>query len=144
GTRGPGETQLEVDRRRIERRITKLKRELKEQGKRRARSRAHREARVPSVSLVGYTNAGKSTLLNYLTKAGVLVEDRLFSTLDPTARRLRLPNRSPIVMSDTVGFIRKLPHGLVEAFQSTLEQVASADLLVHVVDASHPEPDVDI
>jgi GTP-binding protein HflX len=144
GTRGPGETQLEVDRRRIERRITKLKRELKEQGKRRARSRRHREQRVPSVSLVGYTNAGKSTLLNYLTDAGVLVEDRLFSTLDPTARRLRLPNRSPVVMSDTVGFIRKLPHGLVEAFQSTLEQVASADLLVHVVDASHPEPDVDI
>jgi len=144
GTRGPGETQLEVDRRRIERRITKLKRELKEQGKRRARSRQHREERVPSVSLVGYTNAGKSTLLNYLTKAGVLVEDRLFSTLDPTARRLRLPNNTPIVMSDTVGFIRKLPHGLVEAFQSTLEQVASADLLLHIVDASHPEPDVDI
>jgi GTP-binding protein HflX len=144
GTRGPGETQLEVDRRRIERRITKLKRDLKEQGKRRARSRQHREARVPSVSLVGYTNAGKSTLLNYLTEAGVLVEDRLFSTLDPTARRLRLPNHTPIVMSDTVGFIRKLPHGLVEAFQSTLEQVASADLLIHVVDASHPEPDVDI
>jgi GTP-binding protein HflX len=144
GTRGPGETQLEVDRRRIERRITKLKRELKEQGKRRARSRQHREERIASVSLVGYTNAGKSTLLNYLTNAGVLVEDRLFSTLDPTARRLRLPNRSPIVMSDTVGFIRKLPHGLVEAFQSTLEQVASADLLVHVVDASHPEPDADI
>ena len=144
GTRGPGETQLEVDRRRIERRITKLKRDLKEQGKRRARSRRHREERVPSVSLVGYTNAGKSTLLNYLTKAGVLVEDRLFSTLDPTARRLRLPNRSPIVMSDTVGFIRKLPHGLVEAFQSTLEQVSSADLLVHVVDASHPDPDADI
>jgi GTPase len=144
GTRGPGETQLEVDRRRIERRITKLRRDLKELGKRRARSRQHREERIATVSLVGYTNAGKSTLLNHLTKAGVLVEDRLFSTLDPTARRLRLPNRSPIVMSDTVGFIRKLPHGLVEAFQSTLEQVASADLLVHIVDASHPEPDVDI
>jgi GTP-binding protein HflX len=144
GTRGPGETQLEVDRRRIQRRINKLKDELEELGKRRARSRARREARVATVSLVGYTNAGKSTLLNRLTDAGVLVEDRLFSTLDPTARRLRLPNRTPIVMTDTVGFIRKLPHGLVEAFQSTLEQVASADLLVHVVDATHPDPDVDI
>jgi GTP-binding protein HflX len=144
GTRGPGETQLEIDRRRIERRIVKLRKELDVLGKRRARSRAHREERVPTVSLVGYTNAGKSTLLNYLTRAGVAVEDRLFSTLDPTARRLRLPTRRPVVLSDTVGFIRKLPHGLVEAFQSTLEQVASAELLVHVVDASHPEPDGDV
>jgi len=96
------------------------------------------------VSLVGYTNAGKSTLLNHLTHAGVIVEDRLFSTLDPTARRLRLGNRTPVVLTDTVGFIRKLPHGLVEAFQSTLEQVASADLLVHIVDASSPHPDVDL
>jgi GTP-binding protein HflX len=93
---------------------------------------------------VGYTNAGKSTLLNHLTDAGVLVEDRLFSTLDPTARRLRLTNRVPIVMTDTVGFIRKLPHGLVEAFQSTLEQVAVADLLVDVVDASRVDPDADV
>jgi GTP-binding protein HflX len=99
---------------------------------------------VPTVSLVGYTNSGKSTLLNHLTDAGVLVEDRLFSTLDPTARRLRLPNRAPVVVTDTVGFIRKLPHGLVEAFQSTLEQVAGADLLVHVVNASRPDPDVDV
>ena len=144
GTRGPGETQLEVDRRRIQRRIQKLKKELEELGKRRARTRKHREARVPTVSLVGYTNAGKSTLLNHLTDAGVITEDRLFTTLDPTARRLRLPSREPVVISDTVGFIRKLPHGLVEAFQSTLEQVASADLLIHVVDASHPEPDVDV
>ncbi len=144
GTRGPGETQLEVDRRRIERRIKKLRADLEEQGKRRARSRQRREQRVPTVSLVGYTNAGKSTLLNHLTDAGVLVEDRLFSTLDPTARRLRLANRAPIVMTDTVGFIRKLPHGLVEAFRSTLEQVAGADLLVHVVDASRPEPDIDV
>jgi GTP-binding protein HflX len=143
GTRGPGETQLEIDRRRIERRIVKLRKELVELGKRRARSRKHREERVSTVSLVGYTNAGKSTLLNYLTQAGVLVEDRLFSTLDPTARRLRLPNRSPIVVTDTVGFIRKLPHGLVEAFRSTLEQVASADLLIHIVDASHVDPDAD-
>jgi GTP-binding protein HflX len=144
GTRGPGETQLEVDRRRIARRITKLKKDLEELGKRRARTRTHREARVATVSLVGYTNAGKSTLLNHLTDAGVVVEDRLFSTLDPTARRLRLPNRAPVVLTDTVGFIRKLPHGLVEAFQSTLEQVASADLLVHVVDASRSDPDVDV
>ncbi len=144
GTRGPGETQLEVDRRRIERRILKLKRELEVLGKRRKRSRARREEQVPTVSLVGYTNAGKSTLLNHLTDAGVAVEDRLFSTLDPTARRLRLPNRKPVVLTDTVGFIRKLPHGLVEAFQSTLEQVASAELLVHVVDVSHPDPDADV
>jgi len=144
GTRGPGETQLEVDRRRIQRRINKLKKELEELSKRRARSRRRREQNVPTVSLVGYTNAGKSTLLNHLTDAGVLVEDRLFSTLDPTARRLRLPNRSPIVMTDTVGFIRKLPHGLVEAFQSTLEEVALADLLVHIVDASRPDHDVDV
>jgi GTP-binding protein HflX len=144
GTRGPGETQLEIDRRRIERRIVKLRKELQVLGRRRARSRARREERVPTVSLVGYTNAGKSTLLNHLTSAGVAVEDRLFSTLDPTARRLRLPNRKPVVITDTVGFIRKLPHGLVEAFQSTLEQVASAELLVHTVDASHPDPDSDI
>jgi GTP-binding protein HflX len=144
GTRGPGETQLEVDRRRIQRRITKLKKELEVLGDRRARARKHREERVPTVSLVGYTNAGKSTLLNHLTDAGVIVEDRLFTTLDPTARRLRLASKEPVVVSDTVGFIRKLPHGLVEAFQSTLEQVASADLLIHVVDASHPEPDVDV
>jgi GTP-binding protein HflX len=122
----------------------KLKRELEVLGKRRARSRARREEQVATVSLVGYTNAGKSTLLNHLTHAGVAVEDRLFSTLDPTARRLRLPSNKPVVVTDTVGFIRKLPHGLVEAFQSTLEQVASAELLVHIVDASHPDPDADI
>jgi len=144
GTRGPGETQLEVDRRRIERRIVKLRRELEVLGKRRARSRAQREERIPTVSLVGYTNAGKSTLLNHLTQAGVAVEDRLFTTLDPTARKLRLPSRKPVVVTDTVGFIRKLPHGLVQAFHSTLEQVASAELLVHIVDASHPDPDADI
>jgi len=144
GTRGPGETQLEIDRRRIERRILKLRKELKELRKRRALSRKRREENVPNIALVGYTNAGKSTLLNYLTKAGVAVEDRLFSTLDPTARRLRLPDRGTVVLSDTVGFIRKLPHGLVEAFASTLEHVAGADLLVHVVDASHPDPDADV
>ena len=144
GTRGPGETQLEIDRRRIERRILKLRKELKELRKRRALSRKRREENVPNIALVGYTNAGKSTLLNYLTKAGVAVEDRLFSTLDPTARRLRLPDRGTVVVSDTVGFIRKLPHGLVEAFASTLEHVSGADLLVHVVDASHPDPDADV
>ncbi len=144
GTRGPGETQLEVDRRRIQRRINKLKKELVELGKRRSRSRKRREESVPTISIVGYTNAGKSTLLNHLTDAGVVVEDRLFSTLDPTARRLRLPDRNPVVVTDTVGFIRKLPHGLVEAFQSTLEQVAAADLLVHVVDASRADPSVDV
>jgi GTP-binding protein HflX len=143
GTRGPGETQLEVDRRRIQRRILKLKRELKDLRKKRALSRKQREESVPNIAIVGYTNAGKSTLLNYLTNAGVAVEDRLFSTLDPTARRLRLPNRGSVVMSDTVGFIRKLPHGLVEAFASTLEHVGGADLLVHVVDASHPDPSAD-
>jgi GTP-binding protein HflX len=144
GTRGPGETQLEIDRRRIERRMLKLRKELKELRKRRALSRKRREENVPNIALVGYTNAGKSTLLNYLTKAGVAVEDRLFSTLDPTARRLRLPDRGTVVLSDTVGFIRKLPHGLVEAFASTLEHVAGADLLVHVVDASHADPDSDV
>jgi GTP-binding protein HflX len=144
GTRGPGETQLEIDRRRIERRIIKLRKELKELRKRRALSRKRREENVANVALVGYTNAGKSTLLNYLTSAGVAVEDRLFSTLDPTARRLRLPDRSTVVISDTVGFIRKLPHGLVEAFASTLEHVAGADLLVHVVDAARTDPSADV
>jgi len=144
GTRGPGETQLEIDRRRIERRIVKLRKELKDLRKRRALSRRRREESVPNVALVGYTNAGKSTLLNYLTRAGVAVEDRLFSTLDPTARRLRLPDRGTVVISDTVGFIRKLPHGLVEAFASTLEHVAGADLLVHIVDASRSDPDADV
>jgi GTP-binding protein HflX len=144
GTRGPGETQLEIDRRRIEKRTLKLRKELKELRKRRALSRKQREANVPNISLVGYTNAGKSTLLNYLTRAGVAVEDRLFSTLDPTARRLRLPERGTVVVSDTVGFIRKLPHGLVEAFASTLEHVAGADLLVHVIDASHANPAADV
>lgn len=140
GTRGPGETQLEIDRRRIERRIVKLRRELKDVAKQRKRSRKRREETLPAVSLVGYTNAGKSTLLNHLTEAGVVVEDRLFSTLDPTARGLRLPSKRPIVVSDTVGFIRKLPHGLVEAFKSTLEEVTAAGLLVHVVDATRPDP----
>ena len=137
GTRGPGETQLEVDRRRLLRRIQKLERDLKQLGATRATQRKARKRRdVPHVALVGYTNAGKSTLLNRLTHAGVLVEDRLFSTLDPTVRRLHLPGGETVVLSDTVGFVRRLPHQLVASFRSTLEEVVDADLLLHVVDAS--------
>jgi GTPase len=140
GTRGPGETQLEVDRRRILRRIAKLERDLTGVARVRATQRkARRRHEYPLVALVGYTNAGKSTLLNRLTGAGVLVEDRLFSTLDATVRRLALPGGETVLMSDTVGFVRKLPHQLVESFRSTLEEVVDADLLVHVVDASSPE-----
>lgn len=145
GTRGPGETRLEVDRRRIMRRITKLEQELvalrhTRQTQRKSRGRSG----LASVVIVGYTNAGKSTLLNSLTRAGVLVEDRLFATLDPTTRRLSLPGGEPVLLTDTVGFIRRLPHGLIESFQSTLEIAAEADMLVHVVDASavHPEQQI--
>ncbi|HVL81434.1 MAG TPA: GTPase HflX [Actinomycetota bacterium] len=144
GTRGPGETQLEVDRRRIERRINKVRRDLLALEERRRLSRKRRAERIEIVSLVGYTNAGKSTLLNHLTQAGVLTEDKLFSTLDPTARRLELPSGRPIVLTDTVGFIRKIPHGLVEAFKSTLEEVVGAHVLLHVVDASRSDPEIDI
>jgi GTP-binding protein HflX len=141
GTRGPGETQLEVDRRRILRRIHKLEAELREIDKHRATQRkAQRRSRARRVAIVGYTNAGKSTLLNQLTQAGVLVEDRLFATLDATTRRLQLPGGEAVLMSDTVGFIRDLPHQLVEAFKSTLAVAADADLLVHVVDASSIDP----
>lgn len=139
GTRGPGETQLEVDRRRILERIAKLERELGALRQVRATQRkARTRAGVSSAALVGYTNAGKSTLLNRLTASDVLVEDRLFSTLDPTTRRLVLPGGEALLLSDTVGFVKKLPHQLVEAFRSTLEEVLEADLLVHVVDASAP------
>ncbi len=142
GTRGPGETQLEVDRRRIQRRITKLEHELVDLGRTRDTQRKARQRRsIPTVALVGYTNAGKSTLLNRLTEAEVLVEDRLFSTLDPTTRRLRLPGGEIVLLSDTVGFVRRLPHQLVESFRSTLEEVAHADLVVHLVDASDADPD---
>jgi GTP-binding protein HflX len=139
GTRGPGETQLEVDRRRVRERIASLRRRLEEVTRTR---RLHRESRAsvpyPTVALVGYTNSGKSTLMNRLTAAGVLVEDKLFATLDPTVRRLLLPGGGAALLIDTVGFINKLPHGFVDAFKSTLEEVRTADLLLHVVDGSDP------
>ncbi len=141
GTRGPGETQLEVDRRRLVRRMTKLEAELKDVTRtRRVQLKARARSRLSTVSLVGYTNAGKSTLLNHLTNAGVLVEDRLFATLDPRTRRLALPGGESVLLSDTVGFVRKLPHQLVEAFRSTLEVVKESDLLVHVVDSAAANP----
>jgi GTP-binding protein HflX len=137
--RGPGETRLEVDRRRIQRRMTKLEGELDRLARTRATQRkARRRRELVTVALVGYTNAGKSTLLNRLTSAGVLVENQLFSTLDPTTRKLRLPGGETVLVTDTVGFVRKLPHQLVEAFRSTLEDVVDADLLVHVVDGASP------
>jgi len=140
GTRGPGETQLEVDRRRIVRRIHKLEADLRDIERHRSTQRkARRRGQLAKVVLVGYTNAGKSTLLNRLTDAGVLVEDRLFATLDATTRRLSLPGGETVLLTDTVGFIRKLPHQLVEAFRSTLDVAVDADLLVHVVDASAPD-----
>ncbi len=139
--RGPGETKMEVDRRRIRRRITRLHHDLEEMTKTREVKRRGREhAGLPGVALAGYTNAGKSTLLNRLSGAGVLVEDKLFSTLDPTTRRLDLPSGRSVTFTDTVGFIAKLPHDLVEAFKSTLEEVALADLVVHMVDAAGPDP----
>ena len=142
GTRGPGETQLEVDRRRLMRRITRLESDLRRiRGNRSTQSKARKRTSNRAVAIVGYTNAGKSTLLNHLTDAGVLVEDRLFATLDATTRRLQLPGGEAVFLSDTVGFIRKLPHQLVEAFKSTLDVAVDADLLVHVVDASDPDPE---
>lgn len=142
GTRGPGETQLEVDRRRLMRRITRLESDLcRIRGNRSTQSKARKRTSNRAVAIVGYTNAGKSTLLNHLTDAGVLVEDRLFATLDATTRRLQLPGGEAVFLSDTVGFIRKLPHQLVEAFKSTLDVAVDADLLVHVVDASDPDPE---
>jgi len=139
--RGPGETKMEVDRRRIRRRITRLHRDLEEMAKTRdVKRRGREQAGLPGVALAGYTNAGKSTLLNRLSGAGVLVEDKLFSTLDPTTRRLDLPAGRSVTLTDTVGFIAKLPHDLVEAFKSTLEEVALADLVVHLVDAAQSDP----
>ncbi len=142
GTRGPGETKLEVDRRRLLDRVHRLEGQLRDLSKTRDNQRKGRKRnRQSSVAIVGYTNAGKSTLLNRLTEAGVLVENRLFSTLDPTTRRLNLPGGEVVLLSDTVGFVRNLPHQLVEAFKSTLTEVANADLLVHVVDASSSDPE---
>jgi GTP-binding protein HflX len=145
GTRGPGETQLEVDRRRLLRRMARLEVDLRQvSATRRTQRRSRTRGRNRSVSLVGYTNAGKSTLLNRLTDAGVLVESRPFSTLDPRTRRLALPGGETVLVSDTVGFVRKLPHQLVEAFRSTLDEVREAELLLHVVDGSAPEPEAQI
>ncbi len=140
GTRGPGETQLEVDRRRIRQRIAKIKADLEGVRKHRKLYREKRQSvPTPVIALVGYTNAGKSTLLNALSGADVSVEDKLFATLDTTTRRIELPNHQAVLISDTVGFIRKLPHQLVEAFKATLEEVAEADILLHVIDAGHPD-----
>ncbi len=138
GTRGPGEMQLESDRRVVERRVYRLKKELAEVRKHRTLYRTNRRrSGIPVVALVGYTNAGKSTLLNTLSGAGVLVEDKLFATLDPTTRRLTLPNRETVLLTDTVGFIHKLPPTVVAAFRATLEELEEADLLLHVVDITH-------
>ena len=142
---GEGETQLESDRRRVQERIDKMKEELELVRRHRLTQREGRQrSHWPLASIVGYTNAGKSTLLNALTGARVLAEDRLFATLDPTTRRLHLPDNQNVLISDTVGFIRKLPHRLVEAFKATLEEVVHADLLVHVVDLSHPQAEEQI
>ncbi|WP_292647006.1 GTPase HflX [Nocardioides sp.] len=142
GGRGPGETKIETDRRRINTKIAKLNRELKAMKGTRDTKRADRKRHhIPAVAIAGYTNAGKSSLLNRLTGAGVLVEDALFATLDPTTRKTTTDDGRVYTMSDTVGFVRHLPHQLVEAFRSTLEEVADADLVVHVVDGSHPDPE---
>ncbi len=142
---GEGESQLEADRRKISERIEKIESELDKVRRQRETQRAGRQrSHWPLASIVGYTNAGKSTLLNQLTGAAVLAEDKLFATLDPTTRRLKLPTNQNVLLTDTVGFIKKLPHGLVEAFKATLEEVVQADLLLHVVDISHPQAEEQI
>ena len=142
GTRGPGETQLEVDRRRVQERIARLERELESVRKTRAVQRQGRKRHQwPVAAVVGYTNAGKSTLLNLLTGADLVAENRLFATLDPTTRSLLLPNKQRVLLTDTVGFLRKLPHTLIESFKATLEEVSEADLLIHIVDLSHSRVD---
>jgi GTP-binding protein HflX len=138
GGRGPGETRLEIDRRRIRSRIDFLERQIGQLGKRRALRRQLRNRReVPIISIVGYTNAGKSTLLNNLTKSDILTEDKLFATLDPTSRRLRFPRETEVIITDTVGFLKDLPETLVAAFSATLDELADADLLIHVIDCSN-------
>jgi GTP-binding protein HflX len=145
GGRGPGEQKLEVDRRRVRDRIKALEKMLQGERTRRQQRRARRNERdVPVVSIVGYTNAGKSTLLNVLTKSEVFVEQRMFATLDPSSRRLRLPREREIVINDTVGFIRDLPKDLLAAFRATLEEIADSDLLVHLVDMAHPRHEAQI
>jgi GTPase len=145
GTRGPGETKLEVDRQHINRRLAKLKRDLRLLTRTRDTKRARRQdSGIPQAAIVGYTNAGKSTLMNRITGAHVVVADQLFATLDPTTRRLQLPGRRLATITDTVGFVSKLPHDLVEAFKSTLEEVTLAELIVHVGDASSPELDAQV
>lgn len=142
GTRGEGETQLEVDRRIVTRHISKIKQELKKVRAQRETQRKQRQGiPVPTGSIVGYTNAGKSSLINLLSDAEVLVEDKLFATLDPTTRKIRLPNGSEVLLTDTVGFVQNLPHDLVDAFRSTLEETRYSDFLIHVIDCSHPEPE---
>src|SRR5690554_7595222 len=142
GSRGPGETKIELDRRRIRTRMARLRRQIAAMAPSRETKRASRHrAQIPAVAIAGYTNAGKSSLLNRLTGAGVLVENALFATLDPTVRRAETPDGRGYTLADTVGFVRSLPHELVEAFRSTLEEVADADLILHVVDAAHPDPE---
>ncbi|MDO5494077.1 MAG: GTPase HflX, partial [bacterium] len=142
GSRGPGETKIELDRRRIRTRMARLRRQIADMApSREARRSARRGAVTPQVAIAGYTNAGKSSLLNALTGAGVLVQNQLFATLDPTVRRTRTLEGREYTLADTVGFVRNLPHELVEAFRSTLEEVGESDLLLHVVDAAHPDPE---
>jgi GTPase len=142
GTRGPGETKLETDRRRIGKSMAKLRREIKDMHKARLTQRkARKKQQIPAVAITGYTNSGKSSLLNRLTNAGVLVENSLFATLDPTVRQAKTPSGREFTISDTVGFVRELPHQLVEAFRSTLEEVADSELILHVVDGSDPDPE---
>ena len=141
GSRGPGETKIELDRRRIRQRMTRLRREIQAMAPSRETKRgSRRRGAIPSVAIAGYTNAGKSSLMNRLTEAGIMVEDALFATLDPTVRRAETSEGRTYTLTDTVGFVRNLPHELIEAFRSTLEEVAGADLVLHVVDAAHPDP----
>ncbi|MFM1984303.1 MAG: hypothetical protein RL723_738 [Actinomycetota bacterium] len=141
GSRGPGETKIELDRRRINTRMAKLRKQIAAMKPARETKRANRDRNsIPAVAIAGYTNAGKSSLLNRMTQAGVLVQNALFATLDPTVRKAKTPDGRDFTFADTVGFVRNLPHQLVEAFRSTLEEIAGSDLIVHIVDASHPDP----